>query len=111
MALDLDLIRNDAAIERNRRRQVGTGEHGTCLCCGADIKRPDRALYVYVHDGGCTIVTEAEAAERNSEPNGSSSDCGYHPIGPECARKHREELAPYRNDPDRYVPSLARGGV
>lgn len=94
MALDYWPLRNEAQIERNHKREVGTSQHGRCILCGANIRRPDNAVYVHEHYGGGTIVTEAEADALNAAGRGSE-DLGGQPIGPECAKKHRKVLAPY----------------
>lgn len=88
-------LRNAAAIERNYKREAGTSQHGRCLLCGANIRRPERAKYVHEHLGGGVLVTEAEADALFAEDPHRGDDLGGQPIGSECWRKHRDALAPY----------------
>ena len=91
---DPDLTASQATVERNRARP--DGEYGRCLLCEAPVNDRSKAKWFYLHRGGSAIVTEAEAAALN-ETDERSADCGYHPIGPECFRKHKALLAPYVN--------------
>jgi hypothetical protein len=70
------------------------GDESPCLICGRGIKRGTKALWVHLHDGGSSIVTEAEAAERNAKGE-AGGDMGAYPIGPDCYRRNRDALAPY----------------
>lgn len=89
-----DLTAPRATIERNRDRP--DGKHGRCLLCEAPVNNERAAKWFYLHRGGAALVTEAEAAALN-ETDERAADCGYHPIGPECYRKHKDVLAPYVN--------------
>lgn len=89
-----DLRSTPAVITRNRRQFDGIC--GRCILCDAPIRTAERCKYVRVHDGGMSIVTEAEAEARNLAGKGGA-DCGAQPIGPECYRKHKIALAPYMN--------------
>jgi hypothetical protein len=79
---------------RERMERKPDSLDGRCLLCSAPV-REERALYVHVHEGGSTIVTEVEAAELNKTQAGA--DLGFLPIGPECARKNRDSLKDYAN--------------
>lgn len=59
-----------------------TGDQQPCIICGKAIKNEKLATWVHLHNGGASIVTEAEAATLNP-----AADCGLYPIGPTCAKK------------------------
>ena len=58
-----------------------------CIVCGRKVRKPRHM--VHVHDGGATIVTEAESLLMDS-----SADLGLYPIGSDCLRTN-PEIKPY----------------
>ena len=86
-------IRDSAATERNRKR-YGQSSGYPCLVCGKPCKDDGKAVWVYLHDGGGTIVTADEYEARNAAGH-DDEQLGAYPIGPDCYRKHKAVLAPY----------------
>lgn len=77
---------------KNRER-YGEGGKGyePCLCCGKWIIVGNCGVkWFHIHNGGASIVTEAEAAKMDE-----ASDLGCYPIGPDCYRKFKKLLKPY----------------
>lgn len=92
-SLDIGEIWDSAAHERNSRR-ADRGSGPECLVCGRAIKDESKALWVWLHEGGETIV-DTEMGEHLNASGHGNEDCGGQPIGPECRRKHRAVLAPF----------------
>lgn len=71
-----------------------TSDYTPCVICGKAVNtdRPGTA-WVRVHNGGYSIVTDAEAIALNNEGR-SSADMYYFPVGPDCLKRH-PELKPY----------------
>lgn len=81
-----------AVWDRNAQRSpAGWNGADHCQLCGAPIVDQAKAVMVHVHNGGCDVVTEEEAATLDP-----CADLGMQPIGPECFRKHKKILEPYR---------------
>jgi hypothetical protein len=72
-------------------RNNATDDAAPCVICGKLVKAPKFMLHV--HQGGSHAVTAEEAADLNAN-GGEPSDCGGHPIGADCLRRH-PELKPY----------------
>lgn len=92
-----------------------TGDHWPCAICGraVDTSRP-RTAWIHVHNGGASIVTDAEAKALN-DAGEESADMSWYPVGPECMKRH-PELKPYAaiddgKEPDGvlYVPGFGTG--
>jgi hypothetical protein len=79
--------------QRNERRSRPKPYHVPCLLCGRPV-HPERAPWVHLHQGGASLVTEAEAQQLNASGE-EGGDMLFFPIGPECWRKH-PELHPYQ---------------
>ena len=77
------------AIKRNNnytavsQQNHHTGGASPCVVCGKPIHNIKRASWIHVVAGG------AMAAEPG-DPVDPWSDCGYQPVGPECAKQHPE---------------------
>ncbi len=65
-------------------------EDDQCCVCGKGIKEGKAAGWLHVHDGGASVVTEAEA-----ETMPEAGDMGMQPIGADCLRKHKAALAAF----------------
>lgn len=88
------LMASDETIERNRKRPE-YGSNGRCVLCDAPIKNSAKAKAVLMHDGGATIVTDAEYDAANADPDRVAGQMGTQYIGSECFRKHKAVLGPY----------------
>jgi len=64
-----------------------------CAVCDKPINITKHKLFVWVHEGGASIVTEAEGKKLN-ETGHRGSDLGLHPVGRDCIRRY-PELEPY----------------
>jgi hypothetical protein len=71
--------------EPKRQRDDAWTTDNPCLICGTEVKNP--SVYVRVWQG--THIISDEEAESLDDPQ---SDCGYHPIGPSCYRRHKKLL-------------------
>jgi len=60
-----------------------------CVVCGRAVKLNHKTWWVHVHNGGGSIVTEAEAVELNAAGQ-EMGDMGGQVIGPECLRMYPE---------------------
>jgi hypothetical protein len=56
---------------------------------------------VYVHNGGCDIVTDAEYEELDKTDSGAG--LGGYPIGPDCLKRH-PDIKPYAFRVKPYEP-------
>ena len=59
-----------------------------CVICGKAVTTANPA-HIHLHNGGASIVTEAEAATMDP-----AADLGLYPIGADCLRRY-PELRPY----------------
>lgn len=85
----------DVPENPRKRSRNGLSDY-PCLICGASVN-PSTAVWVRVHCGGSCICTLKEAETMNREAGNDGADLYYHPIGPDCRRRH-PELEPYIQD-------------
>jgi hypothetical protein len=62
-----------------------------CKLCGRPIKDQSKAKQLHFGTGNAVLITEDEPEV------GTADDCGYFPVGPNCARKY-PELKPFLTD-------------
>lgn len=74
---------------RNKRRPVPARARDALPCALCGLPVVNVRYEVHVHDGGGKLVTEEEAATMDP-----AADLGFHPVGPDCVRRH-PELRPY----------------
>jgi hypothetical protein len=81
--------RDEAAFGRNSERANANGQR-FCEFCGRAIGKSGEAGRVHVIDSGANILHPAD--ESQYRPDGG--DFGWHPIGPECAKRFGEFVSP-----------------
>jgi len=64
-----------------------------CAVCDKPIDVDKHKLFVWVHDGGASVVTDDEGKELNASGR-KGADMGLQPVGRECVRKN-PEIKPY----------------
>jgi hypothetical protein len=85
--LDNDYHLNSERFPANGRNKA------PCAVCGRAVRTDKPFWTVHLHHGGWTAVTEEEAETLNATGH-AHSEMGFHPVGPECAKKY-PELKPY----------------
>ena len=91
-SLDVNEIHDAAAHARNERKQHKINGY-PCLVCGAPCANDGKAVWVWLHEGGATIVDREEGERLNAD--GDHGDMGAYPIGPNCYRKYKKLLQPF----------------
>jgi hypothetical protein len=79
MAIPLDALRKPDVVNEDPAC--------SCLICGKVIQDEKSATWVMFDNARCEIVTDEEAETR--------MEVGAQPIGPACARKHRDVITVY----------------
>jgi hypothetical protein len=79
------------------------GEKTPCAICGRAVNTDSsRTAWIHVHNGGASIVTEAEAKALNDAGREAADMCFY-PVGSDCLKRH-PELGPYVTRPTHAEP-------
>jgi len=68
-------------------------DEAPCAVCDKPLNVTKHKLFVWVHEGGASVVTEAEGKELNAAGR-KGADMGLQPVGRDCLRKN-PQLAPY----------------